>query len=176
MTDAIILSIAILIAVFASDLGRRAITTHRLLRPLLVAAGAGAFFLTAVATSGDGLAIELAGLGTGALLGLLAASFMRIEHDEDRGSTFTQAGIGYALIWIVTISGRLAFIYGTEHWFSHSLNAWMVTHHITGDALTDAVVVMALAMTAARTLSIVARGRRGTTGRIASARTVDSAI
>ena len=41
MTDAIILSIAILIAVFASDLGRRAITTHRLLRPLLVAAGAG---------------------------------------------------------------------------------------------------------------------------------------
>ena len=176
MTDAIILSIAILIAVFASDLGRRAITTHRLLRPLLVAAGAGAFFLTAVATSGDGLAIELAGLGTGALLGLLAASFMRIEHDEDRGSTFTQAGIGYALIWIVTISGRLAFIYGTQHWFSASLNGWLLVHHITGDALTDAVVVMALAMTSTRTLSLLARSRRCGGDRVESVRTAGSAV
>ena len=33
-TSAIILSAAILLGVLSSDIGRRAITTHRLLRPL----------------------------------------------------------------------------------------------------------------------------------------------
>jgi hypothetical protein len=174
MTNAIILSIAILFAVFSSDLGRRAITTRRLLRPLLVAGGAGALFLSAVATSGDGLAIELAGLGAGAVLGLFAASFMRVDHDQVQGTTFTQAGIGYALIWVTTIAARLAFIYGTEHWFSQSLNSWLLAHQITGDALTDAVVVMALAMTTARTLSLLARSHRAGGGRVDSIRTADS--
>ena len=62
------------------------------------------------------------------------------------------------------IGARLAFIYGTNHWFHASLASWLQTHHITGDALTDALVLMALAMTVARTLSLVARGRaRGMT-------------
>jgi hypothetical protein len=156
-TSAIILSAAILIGVLISDLGRRAVTTRRLRRPLLVAGAAGATYLTAFATSGDGLALELAGAGAGALLGLLAASLMRVEHDPGSGGVFTRAGIGYALIWIAVVATRLAFIYGSGHWFSSSLDSWMLAHQITADALTNGLILMALAMTTARTLSLLAR-------------------
>jgi len=125
----------------------------------MVAAGAGAAYLTAFATSGTGLALELAGGATGALLGLLAASLMRIEHDPATGKTFTRAGISYALIWIATATARLAFIYGSQHWFSESLDHWMLTHHVTPDALTDTLIVLALAMTTARTLTLIVRSR-----------------
>jgi hypothetical protein len=163
-TNAIILSAVILIGVLMSDLGRRAVTTRRLRRPLIIAGGAGAMYLTAFATSGAGLVLELAGAGAGALLGLLAAGFMRVEHDPIDGGVYTRAGIGYALIWIATVSTRLAFIYGTGHWFSTSLDSWMLAHHITADALTNGLILMALAMTTARTLSLLARTHAGASG------------
>lgn len=162
-TSALILSLAILIGVFLSDLGRRAVTTHRLLRPLIIVGAAGATYLSAFATSGAGLALELAGAGVGVALGLLAASLMRVEHDPNDGQAFTRAGIGYALIWVGVIGARLAFIYGTNRWFSASLGRWMHTNQITTAALTDALILMALAMTTARTLSLAARRRTPST-------------
>jgi hypothetical protein len=175
-TSAIIRSAVILIGVFASDLGRRAVTARRLLRPLIIAGAAGAAYLSGFATSGSGLALELAGTGAGALLGLIAASLIQVERNPGDGQAFTRAGIGYALIWIAAISARLAFIYGSNHWFSSSLNSWMLTHQITVDALTDALVLMALAMTVTRTLSLVIRSRAGAGGHVDSVRIADSGI
>lgn len=170
-TSAIILSAVILAGVLISDLGHRAITTHRLLRPLMIAAGVGTFYLGAIATSGAGLALELACTGAGALLGLLASSLMRVEQDPNGSRAFTRAGISYALIWIVTIAARLTFIYGSSHWYSTSLGSWMGAHQITADALTDALVLMALAMTVARTLALLIRGRTIANVQLARVRT-----
>jgi hypothetical protein len=167
-TSALILSAAILIGVLASDLGRRAVTHSRLRRPLLIAGIAGSMYLSAFATKGDGLAVELAGAGVGAVLGLLAGSLMRVEHDGD-GQAFTRAGAGYAAIWVAVVGTRLAFIYGSEHAFSASLGSWMLAHHVTTAALTNGLVMMALAMTVARTLSLIARARLGENGRLGHA-------
>ena len=155
-TSALILTVAILFGVIASDIGRRAVTTRRLVRPLLIA---GAAYLSAFATSGSGLAVELAGAGTGALLGLLAASLMRVEHEKHSGTVFTNAGGGYLAIWIAAAAARLAFIYGSSHWFSADLASWMLTHHITTGALTDGLIMLALGMTVARTLSLAVRSQ-----------------
>jgi len=168
-TSALILTAAILIGVFVSDLGRRAVTNRRLLRPLMIAGAAGAIYLTAFATGGSGLALELAGAGAGVLLGVLAAAFMRVEYDPQTGKTLSQAGGGYALLWVATAAARLAFIYGSQHWFSGSLDSWMLAHHVTADALTDALILTALAMTSTRTLSLFVRsGRSRTDGRLVS--------
>jgi len=175
-TSAFILTAVILAGVFLSDLGRRAVSRRRLHRPLIIAGIAGSMYLTALATSGAGLALELTAAGTGAVLGLLAASFMRVEHDAGNGEVFTRAGIGYACIWIGTAAARLAFIYGSQHWFAGSLDSWMLAHHITADVLTDALVLEALAMTTARTISLYARSRPGAKGPVASEIAVDSAI
>jgi hypothetical protein len=159
-TSALILSAVILVGVLASDLGRRAVTRSRLRRPLLIAGIAGSMYLSAFATKGDGLAVELAGAAAGAVLGLIAGSLMRVEHDGD-GQAFTRAGASYVLIWVAVVATRLAFIYGSEHVFSASLGSWMVAHHVTTAALTNGLVLMALAMTVARTLSLIARARLG---------------
>jgi hypothetical protein len=175
-TSALILTAVILAGVFLSDIGHRSVSGRRLRRPLIIAGVVGSIYLTALATSGAGLALELAGVGTGAALGLLAASFMRVDHDPGSGEVFTRAGVGYALIWIATAAARLAFIYGTQHWFSASLHSWMMAHHITADVLTNALVLEALAMTIARTISLFARSRPGVTGPIASEIAGNSAI
>jgi hypothetical protein len=175
-TSALILTAVILAGVFLSDLGRRAVSRRRLQRPLIIAGVAGSMYLTALATSGAGLALELAGAGVGAALGLLAAALMRVEHDGDSGDVFTRAGIGYAAIWIATATVRLAFIYGSEHWFSSSLDSWMLAHHLTAAVLTNALVIEALAMTSARTVSLYVRSRPGARGPLASGVAANSAI
>ena len=175
-TSAIILTAVIIAGVFLSDLGHRAVNRRRLHRPLIIAGIAGSTYLTAVATSGSGLALELAAAGTGAALGLLAASFMRVEHDAPSGEVYTRAGIAYAGIWIATAAVRLGFIYGAQHWFAGSLDSWMLSHHISADVLTDALVLEALAMTTARTISLYIRSHTGAKGALASTITADSAI
>jgi hypothetical protein len=167
-TSALILSAVILVGVLTSDLGRRAVTHSRVRRPLLIAGIAGSMYLSAFASKGDGLAVELAGAGIGAVLGLLAGSLMRVEHDGD-GQAFTQAGASYALIWFAVVGTRLAFLYGSENWFSSSLESWMVSHHVTAAALTNGLVLMALGMTVARTLSLIARARLGQNGELGHA-------
>ena len=175
-TSALILTAVILTGVFLSDLGRRAVGGRRLRRPLIIAGIAGSMYLTAFATGGAGLALELAGAGMGAVLGLLAASFMHVEHDAKNGEVFTRAGVGYALIWIATAAARLAFIYGAQHWFSASLDSWMLAHHITPDVLTNALVLEALAMTTARTVSLFVRSRPGAARPLGGDILADSAV
>ncbi len=175
-TSALILTAVILTGVFLSDLGHRAVSRRRLHRPLIIAGIAGSMYLTALATTGAGLALELAATGTGAVLGLLAASFMRVEHNSDNGEVFTRAGIAYAGIWIATAAARLAFIYGSQHWFAGSLDSWMLAHHITADVLTDALVLEALAMTTARTISLYVRSHRGAHAPLMTRATADPVI
>jgi hypothetical protein len=163
--SALILSAVILIGVIASDFGRRAVTRSRLRRPLIIAGVAGGAYLTAFASSGAGLAIEVAGVAAGALLGLFAATFMKVEHDTTNGEVFTRTGLPYVGTWVATVAVRLTFIYGANNWFSGSLDSWMRTNHITGDALTDALILMALAMTVARTLSLIVRSHPSSAGR-----------
>jgi hypothetical protein len=162
-TSALILTIAILFGVVSADIGRRAITPRRLLRPLLIAAGAGAVNLTAFATS-----------GAGALLGLLAASLMHVEHDHESKTVFTQAGGGYLAVWIAAAAARLAFIYGSNHWFSADLGRWMLSHHVTTGALTDGLILLALAMTTFRTLSLVVRSRAAANSGVGAASLADA--
>jgi hypothetical protein len=175
-TSALILTAVIIVGVFMSDLGRRTVTRRRLHRPLIIAGIVGATYLAALATSGAGLALELSAAGTGAVLGLLAASFMRVENDPDNGEVFTRAGIAYAAIWIAAATVRLAFIYGSQHWFAGSLDSWMLAHHITAAVLTDALVLEALAMTIARTISLYVRSRPGARGTLGSGIAANSTI
>jgi hypothetical protein len=84
---------------------------------------------------------------------------MGVEHEKHSGTVFTNAGGGYLAIWVAAAAGRLTFIYGSSHWFSADLGSWMLTHHITTGALTDGLIMLALAMTVARTLSLAVRSQ-----------------
>ena len=154
-TDVLIVNIAVLFAVLEADLGRRKITRFRILRPLLLAAGIIPLFIAHPATAGNGEILEIALAGLGALLGLVAAfGLMKVTYDEKSHQSMSIAGVAYGAFWTLVIGARLLFTYGANHWYATQLGHWMLTNGITVDALTDALIFMAVAMTVTRTLRL----------------------
>jgi hypothetical protein len=154
-TDVLIINVAVLFAVLEADLGRRKITSFRILRPILLAAGIVPLFITHPATSGSGEILEIALAALGVLLGIVAAGgLMRIGFDD--GQAVSTAGAAYAAFWSLVIGLRLLFTYGANHWYTTQLGHWMATNGISLDALTDALIFMALAMAVTRSVRLAA--------------------
>jgi hypothetical protein len=147
-----IINLVVLGVVLEADLGRRKITWFRLARPVIVAGAIVIYYLTRtpVATRSGGLGFELALAALGILLGLAAGVIFRIFRAGQ--TTWSQAGVGYAALWILVIGARIGFAYATSH--SHSLQVWLGTHHITSDAVTDALIFMAVGMLLLRTATL----------------------
>jgi hypothetical protein len=160
--DVLIVNIAVLFAVLEADLGRRKISTFRILRPLLLAAGIIPIFIVHPATTGNGEILEIALAGLGALLGVVAAGgLMKVSFDEASQTSVNTAGAAYGAFWVAVIGARLLFTYGANHWYTTQLGHWMVTNGITIDALTDALIFMALAMAVTRTLRLAVGRTQG---------------
>lgn len=163
-----IVNTAVLASVLGTDLGRRKVGTARLLRPAIVAAVIVPLYVKHPATSGNGLLLELAAAALGLLLGLGAAALLKVRRNPGDGVIYTHAGAAYAALWTVVIGARLLFVYGSDHWFTEQLGRWMYQHQISVDALTDALVVMAIAMLLGRTGTLAAKRRSAAAGHVAA--------
>ncbi|WP_152628185.1 hypothetical protein [Streptacidiphilus neutrinimicus] len=158
LAQAMIINGAVLLAVLEADLGpHRKIGAFRILRPLLTAGVLVPLFIKDLTTRGTGLALEIALTAVGLLCGAAAASLTRVYRSPRTGRPVSRAGFGYAALWTVVTGARALFSYGSAHWFGPQLAAWMTTHQVTSDALTDALLLMALSMMLTRTLSLAAR-------------------
>jgi hypothetical protein len=159
-----IINLVVLGVVLEADLGRRKITWFRLARPVVVAGAIIIYYLTRtpVTTHGGGLAFELTLAGLGIVLGLVAGLIFRVFRAG--GAVWSRAGAGYALLWFLVIGARIGFAYATSH--SHGVQVWLGTHHITGDAVTDALIFMAVGMLLVRTgaLRVRAAAQRADAG------------
>jgi hypothetical protein len=158
LTQALVINVAVLFAVLEADLGpHRKIGPFRLLRPVVLAGTIVPLFAKALVTQGDGLRIEVGGTLAGIACGLAAAGLTHVYRSPRTGRPVSRAGLGYAALWVAVAGARTAFSYGSEHWFSAQLGRWMVRHAVTGDAITDGLVLMAVAMTVTRTAALAVR-------------------
>jgi len=64
-----------------ANLGARTVSSARFTLPLLLVAVAAGMFLRDVPTAGNDLHLELAGVIAGAVLGLVAATLIRVDRD-----------------------------------------------------------------------------------------------
>ena len=158
LTQAEIVNAAVLAATLHADLGgHRKIGPMRLLRPALLSAGIIPLFIDPVVTHGAGVAVELAGVAAGALGGLAAIALTRVYRSPRTGKPVSRAGWAYAALWTLVIGARAAFSYGAAHWFPAQLTAWCMAHQVTGGAITDGLIFMAVAMVLTRTIGLGAR-------------------
>ena len=158
LTQAELINVLVLAATLHSDLGtHRKIGPMRILRPALTAGAIVPLFLTSVVTHGTGLALELAGIAAGLLGGLAALALTRVYRSPQTGKPVSHATWPYALLWITVIGARAAFSYGSFHWFPSQLEHWCIAHQVTGAAITDGLIFMAVAMLLVRTLGLAAR-------------------
>ncbi|MDQ8045813.1 MAG: hypothetical protein AAGC46_11890 [Solirubrobacteraceae bacterium] len=156
-TTILAINLGVLAMVLLSDLGSKAVTKHRLRRPLITAVIIGGSFFEKVPSGGSSELLIAAGVGIGVLLGLVASSLLRVDADHEDGVVRTFGGAGYAALWVAVIGARVAFSYGADHWFTASLTRFCIDHQITGAAITDALILMALAMVVTRTAVLAAR-------------------
>jgi hypothetical protein len=159
-TSVLITTAVILALVLASDLGTHKVGALRLIRPFIAAAVVIPLYLKGVATSGNGLWLELAGAGAGLVMGLIAAARMQVTRDPGTGNVVSRAGVGYAAVWAGVSAARLFFDYGSHHLFAAQLVHWGMTYQITIVALTDSLIFFSIAMLLSRTGSLAIRASR----------------
>jgi hypothetical protein len=152
---------AVLFATLEADLGpHRKLGWLRLLRTPLVVAVIIPLFIDKPVTHGNGLLVELAGIGAGLLCGVLVSVLMRVYRSPRTGKPVSAAGLPYALAWILIVGARAAFSVGATNWFPAQLAQWTVAHQVSAAAITDGLIFMAITMVLIRTGSLAARAAR----------------
>ena len=161
LTQAMIVNAAVLFATLESDLGsHRKIGPIRVLRTPLVVAAVIPLFLDRPVTHGNGLLVELAGVAVGLLCGLVVTTLMRVYRSPKTGKPVSAAGLPYASVWILVVAARAAFSVGATDWFPAQLAQWCAAHQVTGAAITDGLIFMAITMVLIRTAGLSARAIR----------------
>ena len=161
LTEAMIINAAVLFATLESDLGpHRKIGAFRILRVPVVVAAIIPLFLDRPVTHGKGLLVELAGVAAGLLCGLVVTTLMRVYRSPKTGKPVSAAGLPYAIVWTLIVAARAAFSIGATHWFPVQLAQWCATHQVTGAAITDGLIFMAITMVLVRTAGLAVRTTR----------------
>jgi len=145
-------------AIRATQLGTRRPDLKRLLLPVAIVGGIGVKYLRDLPSGTTSHLIELAGIGAGLLFGLGAAAFISISKDPADARLTTTAGWPYAATWLAALGLRLAFAYGSSHWFAAALHTFSRAHHVPASTYATAFVLMALTMITTRTIAVLVRG------------------
>jgi hypothetical protein len=144
-------------SILATQLGRRTPTLHRLILPVLIVTAIGLKYLTNLPAGTASHLIEAAGVAAGLLFGLASTRLVNVTKDPGTGRAVTTAGWAYAAVWTTALAARLAFAYGSTHWFHTALTQFSTTNHIAPATYATFFVLMVLTMIAVRTATVIHR-------------------
>jgi hypothetical protein len=147
---------ALFVAILATQLGRREPDAKRLLLPLVAVGAIGFKYIRHLPTGSMSHLLEVGGLLVGVVFGVISVLLVQVEKNPENGKLVTIARWPYALV----LAARLAFAYGSTHWFEAPLAAFSVAHHVPGTAYAAAFVLMVVAMISVRTAVVVLRAHQ----------------
>ena len=147
-----------LVAVVLRQIRWNKIDLRFVLVPLALVGVAVASYLKTVPTAGNDLVLIVGLICVGITFGSLSAwaTSIRSEH----GVASARARALSVLLWIVGIGSRMAFVLYATHGGQPAITRFSIAHHLTGNAWTAALVLMALAEVLTRVGVLVARGLR----------------
>ncbi len=151
---------AILVLLVLRQIRETRLGWANLILPVLLVAGAAAYYLRSVPTAGNDLALDITLAAVGAVLGALCAFATRIRRGAD-GVALARAGWVAAILWVVGIGARMGFAYASDHGSGPAIARFSAAHSITSaDAWVAALVMMALAEVIARLAVLRLRARQ----------------
>ena len=158
LQQSILISGSIFALVMLTQYGRRAYNLHSLIRPLLMSAGFGYFYVKGAPTSTADIVVYAVGAGIGVALGVVSYLLTRVER-EPSGVVKTVTGYGFVGVWLLAVAVRITFIALAEHnaTFRLHLGTFMAGHGIVEAAIAPFFVLMALAMVLSRVGLVAAK-------------------
>ena len=153
-----LISAALILVVVRQIRGKR-LAGASLYVPLALVGYAAVKYLHGLPTDGNDLELVAICLVTGLTLGVLCGLFTLVYPDASGVAYARATGIAAAL-WVVGMSGRLAFGYYAEHGGGPTIARFSHAHSLTPQAWPTALILMALAEVVSRTVVLIARSRR----------------
>lgn len=156
-TDYVISAILVLLVV--PQLRGMKMNLRSILLPLVAVGAAAAYYLKSVPTQGHDVALDLALGAVGLALGVLCGLATRVYRDGG-GQLWSKAGAVAAVLWIIGMISRTAFVYEANHGGQQAIIDFSRNNQITGAAAwTAALVLMALVQVLARMATLRLKAR-----------------
>ncbi|MGW7539865.1 hypothetical protein ACWGKQ_01925 [Streptomyces sp. NPDC054770] len=154
-----LISAALILLVIPQMRGGR-LTPRTLLLPLVSVSAAAAHYLHSFPTGGHDVQLDLFGVTMGIVLGLASGLATRVSLTED-GAAYSKAGWLAALLWVLGMGARSAFVYWAEHSGAHTIAQFSRDNLITGAAAwTAALLLMAVTQVVCRLVVVRVRAYR----------------
>jgi len=144
----LVLVLAVLRQIRPQSMGLRA-----LLWPVAIVVIVGFGYIADFRVTGNDLVIMSVGTVIGLVLGLSCAAFTRVWADG--GVAMAQAGVLAAVLWLIGMAGRLAFVLFTEHGGAATVGQWSEAWHVNGGGWGATLLLMAVSEVLARTGGLV---------------------
>ena len=157
-TDYLIDSVLVLLVLL--QIKWRPLTTHALLRPLVIVSIAVVTYLHGIPTAGNDLVLLAALALLGLTIGIASGQTVLMRRDEN-GDVIARSGWASAFFWVLGMGSRFAFAIWISHGGVTAIGQFSAQHSITSaEAWTAALLAMAVFEVGGRTLIQAARRRR----------------
>jgi hypothetical protein len=155
---------AVLVLMVIRQIREHPLDLRSLAVPVLAVGCAAVLFLHSVPAGGNDIALELACVLAGSVMGAVGGLATRLRLGAD-GRPVGRAGALAASMWVGGVGARLAFAVATSNGAGPAIARFSIAHHVTGSAAwVAALVMMALADVLTRLIVVYQRGRRLATG------------
>jgi hypothetical protein len=151
---------AVLILMVIRQIREHPLDLRSLAVPVLAVGCAAVLFLHSVPVGGNDIALELACVLAGGVMGAVGGLATRLRLGAG-GRPLGRAGALAVSMWVGGVGARLAFAVAAGNGAGPAIARFSIAHHITGSAAwVAALVMMALADVLTRLVVIYLRGHR----------------